>query len=103
MTEESIECPCYRICSALGIETGSWCHYRKSDVPPPGMHNFDPKSTWCDPGVQANIMMLAHLITGQGKGEPLDAALAQVRESMQKFISKKREEETVKCQMLPLR
>ena len=71
MTErdEIIECPCYRICSALGIETGAWCRYRKSSVPPPGMHRFDPKDEWCEPGTQATLLMLDKLTRQMEAGE----------------------------------
>ncbi len=79
MNDEIIECPCYRICSALGVETGQWCRYRKSDLPPPGMHRFEPKETWCPPGVQASVMMLARLLAGEDAGiEGLQRALASI-------------------------
>jgi len=66
--DEIIECPCYRICNALGLEMKPWCRYRRSDLPPPGMHRFEPKETWCPPGVQANVLMLAHLLVGKSAG-----------------------------------
>ena len=76
MNEAIIECPCYRVCSALGVDMGQWCRYRKSDLPPPGMHAFNPKDTWCPPGIQASILMLAHLVAG-GSAPP--DALADIR------------------------
>jgi len=80
MNEEVIECPCRQICTSLGIETGRWCRYRKSDLPPPGMHSFDPKEKWCQPGVQANVMLLAHLVRRNGsKPATLDSLVEQVR------------------------
>ena len=59
--EEIIACPCFSICRGLGVELKTWCRYRKSDVPPPGMHRFDPKETWCPPGVQALLLMMERL------------------------------------------
>ena len=80
MSDESIECPCYRICSALGVETAPWCRYHKSDLPPPGMHRFDPKQEWCPPGVQANVLILGHMLSaGSGDPERLRPVLEQVR------------------------
>jgi len=78
--EQIIECPCYPICSGLGLETGRWCRYRPSDLPPPGMHKFNPKDTWCPPGVQANVIMLGHMLAGD-KADPerLQPALDSVR------------------------
>ena len=63
--DEIIECPCYRVCAGLGLEMKQWCRYRKSDLPPPGMHKFNPKDTWCPPGVQASVLMLARLLAGE--------------------------------------
>jgi len=77
---EIIECPCYRICRALDIETGIWCRYRKSQVPPVGLHRFDPKESWCPPGVQANLMLLAYILTRQGEDHAdLQEALSKAR------------------------
>ena len=59
--DDIIECPCYRICAELGVEMGRWCRYREADAPPAGMHDFDPKSTWCEPGVQAMLLMMERL------------------------------------------
>lgn len=80
MNDHVIECPCYHICAGLGLEMSPWCRYHESDVPPPGMHRFNPKEEWCPSGVQANVLMLAHMLGGE-KGEPeqLAAALEQVR------------------------
>jgi hypothetical protein len=76
-----IECPCYRICSALGVKTSTWCRYRKSAAPPVGMHRFDPQETWCPGGVQANVIMLGYMIVGQNRDpKALAPALAKVRE-----------------------
>ena len=86
-----IECPCYRICATLGVKTSTWCRYRKSAAPPPGMHRFDPQETWCPGGVQANVMMLGYMcaegpsasgrLVGQSRDpEALAPALAKVRE-----------------------
>ena len=77
---EIIECPCYPICRALDIETGAWCRYKKSQLPPPGLHRFDPKETWCPPGVQANLMLLAYILTRQEDHADLQEALAKARE-----------------------
>jgi len=80
LNEEIVECPCYRICTGLGIETGQWCRYRKSALPPPGMHRFDPKETWCPPGVQANLLMLAYMLArGREDTGKLQTALEEVR------------------------
>ena len=82
--DKLIECPCYQICQRLGIETNRWCSYYESELPPPGLWRFDPKEYQCPPGVQANVMMLAHLLT-QGAMDPerVEAALEQVRQSAQ--------------------
>jgi len=64
MNEEIIQCPCYHICSSLKIETGKWCRYRQSDLPPSGMHALNPKDTWCPPGVQAIVLMLERVVRG---------------------------------------
>jgi len=80
MNDDIIECPCYHVCSALGIETRTWCRYRKSDLPPPGLHNFNPKDTWCPPGVQANVLMLGYMVAGETRDrERLEPVLDQVR------------------------
>ncbi len=80
MIDEIIACPCYPVCSQLGIETGMWCRYRKSDLPPPGMHAFDPKETWCPAGVQANVLMLGYMLAGNdGDASRLSPVLEQVR------------------------
>jgi len=79
MSDEIVECPCYRVCSAVGAETGQWCRYRKSDLPPPGMHKLNPKDTWCPPGVQAAVLMLARLLAGDGAdAEGVQRALAHI-------------------------
>jgi len=75
-----IACPCYPICSQLGVETGMWCRYRKSDLPPPGMHAFNPKDTWCPAGVQANLLMLGYMLAGKaGDASQLKPVLDEVR------------------------
>ena len=80
MIDEIIACPCYPVCSQLGIETGMWCRYRKSDLPPPGMHAFDPKETWCPAGVRANVLMLGYMLAGNdGDANRLNPVLEQVR------------------------
>ena len=79
-TMGTVECPCYPICSGLDLETGPWCRYHTSDLPPPGMHKFDPKRTWCPPGVQANVLMLAYMLAGDDQDRPrLRSALDKVR------------------------
>lgn len=76
-----IECPCHRICAALGVRMSPWCRYRGSAAPPPGTHRFDPQETWCPGGVQANVMMLGYMLIGQNRDpEALAPALAKVRE-----------------------
>lgn len=76
-----IECPCYRICAGLGIAPNRWCSYHKSELPPPGTWRFDPKEKWCPPGVQANVMMLGFMLSGEkDKPEQLSTALEQVRQ-----------------------
>ena len=67
--DTTIACPCYPVCSHLAVETGMWCSYRKSDLPPPGMHAFNPKDTWCPPGIRANILMLGYMLAGN-TGDP---------------------------------
>lgn len=59
--DEIIQCPCYEVCLSLGVEMGRWCRYRKSEVPPPGMHRFNPRDTWCPPGVQASVLLLKRI------------------------------------------
>ena len=79
-SETIIACPCHAICSQLGVETGMWCRYRTSDLPPPGMHAFNPKDTWCPAGVQANVLMLGYMLAGDPKdANRLKPALDQVR------------------------
>ena len=47
---------------------------------PPGMHRFDPKEEWCPPGVQANVLMLGYLLSGEtGNPDRLRPILEQVR------------------------
>lgn len=80
-------CPCYAICSSLGIEQGQWCRYRQSDVPPPGQHHFVSEEEQRPGGVQADIQMLACLLT---EGCPtaaalLRAALARVQDWARAF------------------
>lgn len=78
--DEVIECPCYRVCAGLGLEMKRWCRYRKSDLPPPGMRSFDPKDDWCPTGVQANVLMLGYMLSGErGDPERLKPVLEQVR------------------------
>jgi hypothetical protein len=78
---EIVECPCYYICSGLGIETKEWCRYRKSAVPPAGMYHFNPKETWCVPGVQAIILMLGYMLTGEkAESQRTREVLEQVRQ-----------------------
>jgi hypothetical protein len=44
------------------------------------MHRFDPKDEWCPPGVQANVLMLGYMLSGEtGEPERLRPALEQVR------------------------
>ena len=75
-----VACPCYPVCSALAVETGMWCRYRKSDLPPPGMHAFNPKDTWCPAGVRANILMLGYMLAGNtGDASQLKPVLDEVR------------------------
>lgn len=82
-SDELVECPCYRICSMLGIELDRWCRYYTSELPPPGTWRFDPKEKWCPPGVQANVLMLSALLTnGTMTAENLEAALLKVREAV---------------------
>jgi hypothetical protein len=78
--DQVIECPCYRVCAGLGLEMKRWCRYRKSDLPPPGMHRFDPRDEWCPTGVQANLLMLGYMLSG-GRGDPeqLKPVVDQVR------------------------
>jgi len=74
-----IECPCYRVCSALGVKTAEWCRYRRSAAPPTGMHRFDPQETWCPGAMQANALMLGYMLVGQNRDpEALKPALEQV-------------------------
>jgi len=78
--DEIIECPCYRVCAGLGLEMKRWCRYRKSDEPPVGMHRFDPKEEWCPTGVQASVLLLWYMLSGEnGDPERPKSALAQVR------------------------
>ncbi len=76
-----VECPCFHICSTLGVKTSPWCRYQKSAAPPVGMHRFDPQDTWCPGGVQANVMMLGYMLVGQNRdAAALEPALDRVRE-----------------------
>jgi len=76
-----IECPCYRVCAGLGLEMKRWCRYRKSDLPPPGMHRFDPKDEWCPTGVQANVLMLGYMLSGEAANPAaMGDALTRVRQ-----------------------
>jgi hypothetical protein len=79
MKNDLVECPCYPICSELGIEMSTWCRYRESEVPPPGMRSFEPKDDWCPSGVQANVLMLGYMLAGGEDPERLRAALEHVR------------------------
>ena len=77
---QTIECRCYHVCAGLGLETKQWCRYRKSDLPPPGMHRFDPKEDRCPTGLQASMLMLGYMLSGEtGDHERLQSALGQVR------------------------
>ena len=78
--DEIIECPCYRVCAGLGLEMKRWCRYRKSDLPPVGLHRFDPKDEWCPTGVQANAVLLGYMLAEGGDSEVLHGALARVRQ-----------------------
>jgi len=81
MNEDIVECPCYPICSGLGLEMKRSCRYRKSDLPPPGMHVVNPKDDWCPAGVQASVLMLAYMLSGDaGRAGALPLALARVRQ-----------------------
>jgi hypothetical protein len=84
--DQLIECPCYHICKSLGLEVKRWCRYYESELPPPGMFRFNPKEEWCPTGVQANVLMLGHLLT-QGAIEPerAEAILEQVRQWAQEL------------------
>lgn len=78
--DPTIACACHPICSRLGVEIGMWCCYRKSDLPPPGMHAFDPKETWCPAGVRTNILMLGYMLAGNtGDAKQLEPVLDEVR------------------------
>jgi len=78
--DEIIQCPCYNVCAGLGLEMKQWCRYRKSQLPPPGMHRFHPKETWCPPGAQANILLLAYLVADRaGDAKQLEPAIEQVK------------------------
>lgn len=78
--EQIIQCPSHPICSGLHIETGPWCRYRKSDLPPPGAGTFDPRDTWCPPGLQAAVLILGYLAAQRnGPAEPLDSAMEKIR------------------------
>jgi len=84
--DASFECPCYAICSVLEVETGRWCRYRQSDVPPPGLHRFAPEEERCPGGVQADIQILAYLLTeGSGDAALLRSALERVQEWVRAF------------------
>ena len=93
MNDETIECPCYRVCALLGVEPRQWCRYRKSDLPPPGMHRFDPKETWCPPGMQANVMMLAYLVAGR-KDE--DGEITRALDDVRRWVRAQRREDTAR-------
>lgn len=93
MNDEIIECPCYRVCALLGVEPRQWCRYRKSDLPPPGMHRFDPKETWCPPGVQANVMMVAYLVAGR-KDE--DGEIARALDDVRRWVRAQGREDTAR-------
>jgi hypothetical protein len=44
------------------------------------MHRFDPKAEWCPTGVQANVLMLGYMLSGErGDPEQLKPMLDQVR------------------------
>ena len=80
MNDDLVQCPCHPVCASLGVEAGQWCRYRKSDLPPPGLHNFNPKDTWCPPGVQANVLMLGYMLAGNaGDASRLKPLLDEVR------------------------
>ena len=71
-------CPCHRVCASLRRELKRWRRYRKSDLPPPGMHRFDPKDEWRPTGVQANVLMLGYTLSERGSPDALRFALARV-------------------------
>jgi hypothetical protein len=80
MNDEIIQCPCYHVCAALGVEMKRWCRYRKSDLPPPGMYRFDPKGEWCPAGLQANVLMLGYMLSRETESaERLGPLLDEVR------------------------
>jgi hypothetical protein len=69
-----------------GVETGRWCRYQQSDVPLLGLHRFAPEEQRCPAGVQANIQMLAYLLTeGCGDAALLRSALERVRQWVRMF------------------
>jgi hypothetical protein len=68
--EEIMQCPCYPICSDLSGGTKQWCRYRRSDLPPPGMHAFDPRQEWCEPGTRAALLLLSTLAHQVGERGP---------------------------------
>jgi hypothetical protein len=77
VNDDIAECPCYPICSGLGVETAQWCRYRKSDLPPPGTHKFNPRDSWCPPGVQATVLLLGHMLAGQSEDHDAVAPLLE--------------------------
>jgi hypothetical protein len=78
--DEVIECPSYRVCGGLGLEMRQRCCYRTSELPPPGMHRFDPKEEWRPAGVQANVLMLGYMLSGEAANPAATGdALARVR------------------------
>ena len=88
MTDGVLECPCRPVCAGLGLETGQWCRYHTSDLPPPGMRKFDPKETWCPSGVQANVLMLGYMLAGRKEdSETLRPALDSVRRWLRELRS----------------
>jgi len=86
--DEIIECPCYRVCAGLGLEMKRWCRYRKSDLPPVGLHRFDPKEEWCPTGVQAAALLSGYTLAEGGDPEVLRGALARVRQWAQELRSR---------------
>ena len=79
--DELTTCPCYHVCCGLGLEMLRWCRFDSRDLPPPGMYVFNPKDSWCRPGVQAAVLMLGYLLSHSGGDrETLDGLLSQVRQ-----------------------
>ncbi len=91
MNDQIVACRCLRICATLGVELGQWCRYHTSDLPPPGMARFDPKESWCPPGVRANIMMLAYLVS---RREDPDGEIPHVLDRVRQWVRAYHEADT---------